>query len=139
MTFPDQIANIPLALVQQGWRRVPSTAVHDAWSQKYGRWQWCTLWDSDIRIARPVTVISDHTSTDIIVYNHGGWDDGLAPTTETVKIWPFWWRAALDGPEVVRITEDARGLWARTFDSVQIHVSVTEWDWLGPVLPPVTP
>jgi len=68
-----------------------------------------------------------------------GWALRLAPTADAVKIWFFWWRAALDGPEVVRITEDARGLWARTFDSVQIHVSVAEWDWLGPVLPPVTP
>ena len=139
MTFEQQTTGIPLALVQQGWRRAPQPTTHDAWLREYGRWQWSTLWHSDIRIARPVTVFSDHASADIVVYDHAGWGEGLAPTADAVKIWFFWWRRTTDGPKVVRITEDARGLWARTFDSVQIHVSVAEWDWLGPVLPPVTP
>lgn len=134
MTFTDQVANIPLPLVQQGWRIQPDDEFDTAWrkASPSNRWDYeaIEIDGAFLDIARPVT---EHPNGPR-VYAHQGWDDGLQPTLEMVKVWPYWWIKGLSGlhPSELSIHGDrlaADGL----------AIEWVEREWLGPVLPPVMP
>lgn len=132
MTFNQQIEGVPLSLVQQGFRRQPPESEWFEWQLEgpHGaRWQPAPNFKAQ-RFCRPVALIEG-----VEVYAHQGWGDGLAPTPEMVRVWPFWWLKLTTGlfPARVSINEE---------DGVQClfalgeRVEDIQGTWAGPVLPP---
>lgn len=133
MTFPEQILGVPLALVEQGWRREPDQSVLDAWAgehREHYRWESITVRDAQnkrIQICRPIIQVSSPFPAwdgGCSIYAHQGWGDGMSPTPEMVKVWRFWWVDIGNGPRV----KDCE---------VVEYERTPERYWLGPVLPPV--
>lgn len=141
MIFPEQIANIPLLLVQQGWRLRASRETDKAWRaiSLAHRWNYRLIQQTDgnyLELAQPVIEVAEG----VRVCAHQGWGDGLAPTPEMVKVWSFWWyRAASEcQPHVVEVFHDE----VLKLVSDRMHerpIARARGEWLGPVLPPVTP
>ena len=133
MTFPEQIAGVPLSWIQQGWRLQPSNEFDSGWRRQSpaNRWDYEAI-EVDgayLDIARPVIEPANGPR----VYAHAGWGDGLSPTPEMVKVWPWWWRVAMSGlcPSEITIHGDrlaADGLAIEWLENPQ---------WRGPVLPPM--
>lgn len=127
MTFPEHIANIPLLLVQQGWRLKPTDSVDDSWrkASPVNRWDYeeIEVDGAFLDIARPVIDLSNGPR----VYAHQGWGDGLQPTLEMVKVWEWWWF----GTCPTCINEGVL--------SPDGFLAIRSTQWLGPALPPVMP
>ena len=136
MTFPEQIANIPLLLVQQGWRLRATRETDKAWRaiSLAHRWNYRLIQQTDgnyLELAQPVIEVVEG----IRVYAHQGWGDGLAPTPEMVKVWSFWWISMGDGTKPVTVTFHDGAMIVDGVNSRYLGMH----KWLGPVLPPVMP
>lgn len=148
--FSEQIKGVPPEMVAQGCRLQPSEEVLDAWRKDDGNvfqgWEVYHILHTDkkwVDAYRPVK--SRYTTAEhdgICVYDHSGWGDGLAPTIETVDIWPSWWLRDPRGElEVCRVrVYDDRDMKTADYwigDQVAFYDNIAEWGtWCGPVLPP---
>lgn len=130
MTFPEQIANIPLLLVQQGWRVTPPSTTIQQWLKTYFEAGWETSEHDGLPIWQPVIRIGEQK-----VYAHQGWGDGLAPSPEMVKVWSFWWISMGDGTKPVTVTFHDGAMIVDGVNSRYLGMH----KWRGPVLPPVLP
>lgn len=134
MTFPEQIKNIPMSVVQQGWRwESPQSDIRLQWMRRHHS----NGWESHMHfiggewkeLCRPTIA----TSTPLVVwtdYAHQGWAEGLAPTPDMVKVWKFWWKD-MGGLLVPIGVADSFG---EMFPEYQRNLGQ---GWRGPVLPPV--
>ena len=132
MNFTKQIEGVPLALVQQGFRRQPPEAEWFEWQLEgpHGaRWQPAPNFKAQ-RFCRPVTLVEG-----VEVYAHQGWRDGLDPTAEMAKIWPHWWALRTNG------MLDTIAVFALGNVVLDVHAGhlYPIKEWLGPILPPVMP
>lgn len=140
MTFPEQILGVPAALVEQGWRLCPADDVIEKWLKSGPRRRWEGATHGLHLLYRPLVTL-ECTSREMrpSVYSHAGWGDGLAPTPEMVKVWPFWWYRAASEPqphvvEVFQCDEELKYVSARMHER---PIAQARGEWLGPVLPPV--
>lgn len=146
MSFPEQIKNVPLHLVEQGWRREPEQKVKNAWTNGNGSHQWEMIVvrhindiqhpTTDVRfpVYRPVLLLGgspfpawDGNSG---VYAHHGWGDGMTPNPEMCKVWMSWWKD-MDGLLMPITVATSSG---EMFLEFQKNLGKF---WRGPVLPPV--
>ena len=140
MTFEKQIEGVPMELVKQGFRLHPSESLWYYWQEYEGirrpHWQVVKLLNG-AKVSRPVAEVAKG----FVVYCHAGWGNHLTPTPEMVKVWAFWWYKAASEPQphVVEVFQCDEAL---KYVSDRMHerpIAQARGEWLGPVLPPVTP
>lgn len=135
MTFAKQIEGVPLPWIQQGWRLQPSDEFDSDWRRQSpaNRWEYgeIEVEGAYLEIARPVIKPANGPR----VYAHAGWGDGLSPTPEMVKVWPYWWLVTIDGEGVYPANLTIHG---DVLASDGLHIQWLENpQWRGPVLPPM--
>lgn len=135
MKFEKQIEGVPLPWVQQGWRLQPDDKFDRNWRQAspFNRWDYEAI-EVDgayLDIARPVVEPANRPR----VYAHQGWGDGLAPTVEMVKVWPYWWLVTINSESLYPANLTIHG---DVMASDGLHIQWLENpQWCGPVLPPM--
>jgi len=135
-TFNGKIRDVPMTLVQQGWRLQPDDSVLDAWTDSDESHRWEDFYVGSLHIVRPVKAISEFSplcERSLTVYAHQGWGEGLAPTPELVDVWPYWWAMRANK---VRYPATVFTLLNVVVDVHADHIFPVV-EWLGPVLPQI--
>lgn len=138
MTFEQKIAGVPPELVAQGWRLYPGDDVFQAWLDASVANKWESACVGRLQIFRPVAIVRFPAATaGPTAYAHAGWGEGIRPTAETIKVWPFWWFQWNEAiPVCVKEEYPGATLVCQWMYGRLPLDMITDGKWLGPVLPP---